>query len=439
MGLVAVRPPRPGGLRRRIDRVAITEQTPGVTPALWHGVGVYQTDNQKPFNARGSASYLTGRHSIKGGVYFLNAFESSEHRYRAPIDTQGIPLAYRVNNGVANRLTQFVSPTFRDVMLREVGLFIQDQWSLGRVTLTGGLRFEYMRQGVRAVSVEAGPLSDARSFDEIDCIPCWKDLAPRGAAAWDLFGDGKTVLKAGVGRYVQSTTDDIAELFAPVAATVESTNRSWTDANRNWFPDCDLRNTARNGECGAMSNASFGQTELNTTPDPDWITGWNKRMYNWQTSISLQRELGPGMALLVGYYRTWFGNFFVSDNVLVTPADFDPFCVTAPTDARLGSVSGSQVCGLSNIKPEKSARKSSCTNLASKSGDLQRGLQRWRRHLPGPLPRGATLSGGVSLGNAVGIPIGIGDVQSATKRCFVVDSPQELYDSEAATRTAPFR
>ena len=319
------------GCAGEIDRVPITEQSPGVTPALWHGVGVHQTDKQKPLNARASMSYLTGTHHVKAGMYFLNAFESSEHRLYRPLDTREIPLAYRFNNGVPNRLTQFVSPTFRDVALREVGLFVQDQWTMGRMTVTGGLRFEYMRQGIRAVSVEAGPLSEARSFDQIDCIPCWKDLAPRAAVAYDLFGDGKTVVKAGLGRYVQSTTDDIAELFAPVTSTVDSTTRSWTDANRNFFPDCDLRNTAAQNltasggdVCGAMANPNFGQLELTTTPNPNWITGWGNRPYNWQASVSIQRELRPGMAVLAGFYRTWFGNFFVTDNTLITPADFDP-------------------------------------------------------------------------------------------------------------------
>jgi hypothetical protein len=76
--------------------------------------------------------------------------------------------------------------------------------------------------------------------------------------------------------------------------------------------------------------------------------------YNWQTSASVQHELRPGLAVNVGYFRTWYGNFQVTDNVLVTPADFDPFCITAPVDARLPNGGGYQICdGLSNVNPSK--------------------------------------------------------------------------------------
>ena len=67
----------------------------------------------------------------------------------------------------------------------------------------------------------------------------------------------------------------------------------------------------------------------------------------------MQHELLPRVSLDVGYYRRTFGNQTVTDNLDVTPADFDTFCITAPTDARLGSVSGSQVSGLYDITPAK--------------------------------------------------------------------------------------
>ena len=43
----------------------------------------------------------------------------------------------------------------------------------------------------------------------------------------------------------------------------------------------------------------------------------------------------------------------MTDNQLVTPADYDPYCVTAPVDTRLPGGGGYQVCGLYDIKPAK--------------------------------------------------------------------------------------
>ena len=68
----------------------------------------------------------------------------------------------------------------------------------------------------------------------------------------------------------------------------------------------------------------------------------------------MQHELAPNVALNVGYYRTWYGGFLATDNLAVTPADFDPFCVTAPSDPRLPNA-GDPVCGLYDIRPELSA------------------------------------------------------------------------------------
>ncbi len=54
------------------------------------------------------------------------------------------PLEYRFNNGVPNRLTLSAEP-FADkaVMSPDLGIYVQDQWSLDQVTLNLGLRFDY--------------------------------------------------------------------------------------------------------------------------------------------------------------------------------------------------------------------------------------------------------------------------------------------------------
>ena len=67
-------------------------------------------------------------------------------------------------------------------------------------------------------------------------------------------------------------------------------------------------------------------------PTSSAITGWQNEQYNWQTSLALQQQLRPGVALNVGYFRTWHGNLLITDNLATTAADYDPFCVTAPAN-----------------------------------------------------------------------------------------------------------
>jgi hypothetical protein len=116
-------------------------------------------------------------------------------------------------------------------------------------------------------------VADAASFPQVDCIPCWHDINPRAAVAYDLFGDGKTALKVSLGKYASQVTG-FAGTFGPASAVVNSTTRAWGDANGNFYPECDLRNPLANGECQAMANQAFGQVQIRTNPDRDWITGW---------------------------------------------------------------------------------------------------------------------------------------------------------------------
>src|SRR5262249_21617195 len=144
---------------------------------------------------------------------------------------------------------------------------------------------------------------------------------------------GKTALKVALGRYVMSEGLSLADANNPIVTSVVSATRTWTDTNRDYNPDCDFTNQAANGECAATSNVNFLKNNPNATRyDPDTLNGWGKRGSDWEFSAGLQHELRPGIALNTAYYRHWFGNFTVTQNTAVGSGDFDPYCVTAPTD-----------------------------------------------------------------------------------------------------------
>jgi hypothetical protein len=128
---------------------------------------------------------------------------------------------------------------------------------------------------------------------------------------------------------------------------------TWNDANRNYVPDCDLRNPVSNGECGPWSNLTFGQLVGSRYAD-GVLSGWNREYANWQGSVALQHELRPGFGVSVGYFRTWYvgdaggsgipnaeTTLTVTDNLKVTPSDFDQYCITAPTDSRCPTAASS--------------------------------------------------------------------------------------------------
>jgi hypothetical protein len=88
----------------------------------------------------------------------------------------------------------------------DMGIYAQDRWTVRRVTLWGGVRFDYFNIGIPAQSAPASRWVGARSFAAIDNIANLKDTSPRVGVSYDLFGTGKTALKAAVSRYVSGNT-----------------------------------------------------------------------------------------------------------------------------------------------------------------------------------------------------------------------------------------
>jgi hypothetical protein len=95
-----------------------------------------------------------------------------------------------------------------------------------------------------------------------------------------------------------------------------------------------------------MDNVNFGTNNpLATRYASDVLTGWGHRGYNWQLSGGVQHELRPGLAVNATYFRTWYGNFTVTDNQAVTAADFTQYCGTVTVESRI-SGGGEQIVGV---------------------------------------------------------------------------------------------
>lgn len=193
------------------------------------------------------------------------------------------------------------------------------------------------------------------SFPASDFVS-WQDVAPRLGLAYDVFGNGRTAFKVALNKYMVATGIGTGSIFGnngnPIVKLANVTTRALNDTNRNYVPDCDLINPDANGECGVMANRSFGHPTSGTVYDPDTMTGWGKRPFNWEFSAGVQYLLFQRVSLNVGYFDRWYGNQVVTDNRAVTAADFDRFSIPAPGDARLPG-GGYTIGNLYNLQPAK--------------------------------------------------------------------------------------
>ena len=90
-------------------------------------------------------------------------------------------LTYRFNNGVPNQLTQRATPLDRAERQRfDLGLYAQDKWTLNRLTLNGGVRFDMFQSYFPEQTLGPAPLVPNRNitFPKTD-MANWKDVVPR--------------------------------------------------------------------------------------------------------------------------------------------------------------------------------------------------------------------------------------------------------------------
>lgn len=376
------------------------------------GAGNYGDHAAKQFQAKFSVSYVTGSHAFKTGFSTNMAWKHFDNHI------SGGGLSYNVqHDGTPVSLVEWVQPHQVIAQLNEAGLYAQDQWTIRNLTLNLGLRFDRINGYVPAMHLDAGPLVPARDYPEVRNSPNWRDIAPRIGAAYNLFGNGKTAVKAFLGRYVAlERLNSYVTLTSPATAAVLSANRTWGDSNRNGIPDCVLTNTDANGECGRLSDSAFGQPKVTTTFADDVLRGSGNRNANWQSSVSFQHEFLAGLAVDVGYYRTWYANFTVTENTAVTPTDFTSYCITAPVDSRLPNNGGYQVCGLYDVNPASFGRVNSFVELAphfGKQSEVYNGIDLTVKTRFG---KGGQLSGGLST------------ARTETNNCGVVlNNPQRTF------------
>jgi Carboxypeptidase regulatory-like domain len=405
------------------DLIQVMDQTGPIT---------YRSMNWRPAvswtpRVRASMSYVSGQHNVKVGFDQMDNF--SDRIYLT--NNQG--LFYRFNNGAPNRLTMIINNFRQQEHVRGGAVYGQDQWTIGRLTAQGGLRYDY--GSADSPEQIVGPdlwIPTPIVFPAQDLVRGYRDLSLRGGMAYDLFGNGKTSLKFNAGRYVDTvqwsgiyadTNPTLSSLGPGTAALpVPQNNRSWTDRNNDKKVDCDLFNPQANGECGTSDNVNFGKVQNPTsTYDQALLGGWRIRPHNTQIGASIQQQLWTRVSLEVGYAQRWFPTLTAIDNRAVTPADYSPYSVTAPLDARLPNGGGYVIGDQWDISPALFGRTDNYVTFANSFGGAGYYWHGVDTNVSARLTGGLTVQGGTSSGRKVTDSCSVGLADSNGN--LTVDNP----------------
>ncbi len=354
----------------------------------------------------GAASYVAGSHSFRAGATLSNG----DWRQRRIWSGDMQPITY--NAGVPVSVTLRLPFDRRNGIARDLGIYAQDRWSLGRVTLNIGVRYDQFIGESRESEVLPSRLSGGATFGRCDdgkvdpgdlcagTVQNWKDISPRVGFAMDVFGNGRTALKASFARYVAGQQIAVANQVNPIGALTALDTRVWNDLDRNGLP----LDAAGNIQFGELTNSAatptFGRLTVPTTQyDPAVLNGWGKRGYNNEFTAAAQHQLADRISVNGGYYRRTFGNATFTDDLRYDASSYDQFCVRAPVDPDLPGGGGYLVCGIQDLKPAVFAQNLPANSLIRFSDDFggETNLyQGYDLNLEARFRNGAFLRGGIA-------------------------------------------
>jgi hypothetical protein len=322
-----------------------------------------------------SISYVTGSHAFKTGMSLTSGTNDTRTLFNGDVTLQtrnGVYVGAVLRNSPSNAVS---------LLDADLGLFVQDQWTAGRATITGGLRFDSFIGRVPEQFSPAGTWVPERSYPEIRDVPNWKDISPRVGIAYDVFGNGKTGFKAYAGRYAigGGNTNFTGQANPFTASGAATDTRSWTDVNGDRVPQLN--------ELGPSSNSNFGRAFVPQAVDDSVRTGWHVRRYLWQYNFSFSQQVLPRVAVDVGYhYNTW-GNYTRSVNILRSLSDYTPFTIVNPRD-------GSTI-QMYDVLPARRPLSNNVVNFVDGAKQTYSGFD---VTLNSRLPNGVLLQGGVAMG-----------------------------------------
>ena len=216
------------------------------------------------------------------------------------------------NNSAPNQVRLWNTPTAHNSKIQLYGLFAQDAWSHKRVTLNLGIRVDHASGWMPEQSNPAGQFTDARSLPRTDVFSSWRGVWRTGVV-YDVFGNGRTAVKASASRYSGQIGLNMVQRVHPFQLT--SGTRPWTDRNTDRIPQAS--------ELGTFTGFPGLTSRYADADGPDWS-------YSDEFTAGVEHQLMSDFRVGVMYYHRSNRKQIGQRNVAVPPSAYTEQTAAVP-------------------------------------------------------------------------------------------------------------
>ncbi|HET7219110.1 MAG TPA: TonB-dependent receptor [Vicinamibacterales bacterium] len=219
---------------------------------------------------------------------------------------------------------------FTEYDLDTHAFYVQDTFTVRRLTLNLGVRWDRQSDAALPADVPANPIipqiMPAISFPGVSAGVVWNDISPRLGMTYDLFGTGKSVARASYSMYYgQMGPGQLAGELISISQV--SVRYPWADLNGDTLVQANELNTTT----FLTKSASFDPNNPTSYLSPGRIDPDLKNDRTREFVVGLQQEVMRNLAVEVNYVWRKYDQFTWTDRDNWSPANFQAFTLN-PTN-----------------------------------------------------------------------------------------------------------